>query len=194
MSRRAFGTIKKRGNRPGYYVAFSHNGRRYERAGGPTKAVARKKLNAVHACLEMGQSIGEVLSSVFGEFHGSRLTFRDAAPLYLDYARTRKKPSTLKNDVHRLRLLCAAPWAGEYLAKVTPEAIAAWVQDRRKKASGATGYETGAPKAPLPSLKSTRKALTKSMASSALTSGSLMAWSRDEKNDTIFSTRSGVFS
>ena len=42
--RRAFGSIKRKPPRRGYYVRFRHEGREYERAGGPTRALAAAKL------------------------------------------------------------------------------------------------------------------------------------------------------
>ena len=42
--RRVFGSIKRKPPRRGYYVRFRHEGREYERAGGPTRALAAAKL------------------------------------------------------------------------------------------------------------------------------------------------------
>lgn len=136
---RAWGEIRNRADRPGFRVRFQHDGRTYERAAGSTWAAADKKRRQAQTLLEAGTAIGDVLAHVFGDFHGSRLTFRDAAPLYLEHAATRKKASTLKGDVHRLRILCVAPWARKLLAKIQSRDFLPWIASRQKDgASGAT--------------------------------------------------------
>ena len=72
------------------------------------------------------------LGSLRRRLSGARLTFREAAPHYLAYASTRKKPSTLEGDVRRLRLLCAAPWAGKILATIRPADFLPWMAERQK--------------------------------------------------------------
>jgi integrase len=128
--RRAFGTIKQRPPRPGFYVRFSWGGRCYERQGGPTRAIARGLLTRAEALLRAGEAIEVVLAELFGDAHGSRLTFRDAVPLYLAYAETRKKASTLAGDRTRLGMMMRAPWAGEFLTNLRPETLTRWATER----------------------------------------------------------------
>ncbi len=135
--RRAFGTIKTRKGKPGFYVKFAWQGRAYRRHAGPTRSGAASKLAKAHADLERGMALEEVLSSVFGDPRGSRMTFRDAAPLYLEHAQARKKASTFAADVRRLRPLLAATWAGKYLSEIRPEDLARFIDERR--AGGAAG-------------------------------------------------------
>ncbi len=132
MKRRPFGSIIQRPPRPGYYVTFVWGGRRIKRSAGPTKAAARKKLAAAEALLKGGVDLNEVLAEVFGDFHGTRLTFREAAPLYLEYAQGRKKESTLRGDVPRLRVLCRSQWSGKYLAQIEPRDFLPWIDERQK--------------------------------------------------------------
>lgn len=130
-NRRAWGTIRERKPRRGLYVLFHWAGRRYERAGGPTRDIARTRLARTELLLKAGQAIEAVLAEVYGDAHGSRLTFRDAVPLYLAYAASRKKPSTLATDRARLSLMAKAPWAGEFLTALRPEALTRWTTERR---------------------------------------------------------------
>lgn len=138
-SRHTFGSVKQRAGKPGWYVAFTWHGKSYLRVAGLDRRVAERNLTRVHALLMDGKAIGEALSEVFGEPHGARLTFRDAAPLCLGFARTRKRPSTWKTDVDRARLLREAPWATQFLAFITPQDITRWIDECRKAGtSGAT--------------------------------------------------------
>lgn len=77
-----------------------------------------------------GHSIEVVLAEVFGDTHGSRLTFRDAVPQYLAYAESRKKPSTLAGDRWRLGMMMRAPWAGEFLTSLRTETLTKWATER----------------------------------------------------------------
>lgn len=128
--RRVFGTIKQRPPRRGFYVLFSWAGRRYERAGGPTREIAQSRLTEVELLLKRGVAVEVVLAEVFGDTHGTKLTFREAVPQYLEYAATRKKPSTIAGDTYRLALMARAPWAGEFLASLRPEALSRWATER----------------------------------------------------------------
>ena len=130
--RRTFGTIMTDRRRPGhFYVRFPWtDGRLIKRYGGPSRQLAAERLSAVHALKVRGASLEEVLSTAFGEATGARLSFREAAPLYLEYAEGRKKPSTFKRDVARLRTLCAAPWASKHLGSIRPEDLARYAASR----------------------------------------------------------------
>jgi integrase len=137
--RRPFGTIITREPHPGRYVRFTWQGRTYQRYAGPNGDIARQQLSAIHALLERGFPIAEVFAQVFGDAHGSRLTFRDAVPVYLEYAKARKKPSTYASDERRFNILKAAPWAGKFLSAVEPDDLLRWTAQRqREKATGST--------------------------------------------------------
>jgi hypothetical protein len=102
MKRRPLGSLIQRPPRPGYYVTFMWGGRRIKRSAGPTKAAARKKLAAAEA------------------------------PLYLEYAQGRKKESTLRGDVPRLRVLCRSGWSGKFLSQTRPVDFHPWIAERQK--------------------------------------------------------------
>jgi integrase len=89
--------------------------------------------------LRAGEAIEVVLAEVFGDAHGSRLTFRDAVPLYLAYAETRKKASTLTGDRSRLAFMSRAPWAGEFLTSLRPESLTRWATERAAAPKPAPG-------------------------------------------------------
>ncbi len=141
--RRVFGTIKQRPPRRTFYVLFSWGGRRYERVGGPTKAVARERLAETEVLLKRGIAVEVVLAEVYGDAHGSRLTFRDAVPLYLEYAATRKRPSTLKGDRSRLEMMMRTPWAGEFLTGLRSETLTRWATARTAAPFGGAPQEPG---------------------------------------------------
>jgi len=139
MGRRPFGHIKQRKGRPGWYVVFHHPDRKYaiERSTGMDKAVAQQKLAAVEALVKSGRPLAEILANVFGEKHGSRMTFREAVPLFLAHAKARLKPSTHKTHTSALSLLKKAAWAGDYLVRISPTALNRWKMERL--AAGASG-------------------------------------------------------
>jgi integrase len=116
----------------GYYALFVWDGRRYCRAAGPTKKAARDKLAKAHALLEGGIVIGDVLADVFGDLGGSRQTFTDIVPRYLEYASTRKKASTLAADRRRLDGILKAAWTSKYLVRVRTEDLLPWIAERQK--------------------------------------------------------------
>lgn len=138
-SRRAFGSIFQRPPRPGYYVRFSWEGQRIKRTGGMSRKDAQAKLAGAEALLKAGVEIGEVLSKVFGDFHGTALSFKDAAPLYFAYAGQRKKASTLHTDVRRMRQVLTASWTAKQLARIQTPDLLNWVSVReREGAKGST--------------------------------------------------------
>ncbi|MCZ6689534.1 MAG: tyrosine-type recombinase/integrase [Planctomycetota bacterium] len=127
--RRAFGSIEKRGDKPGYYVRFRWNGRRIRRAAGPTKSVAQSKLSRAHALLEKGFSIEEVLAEVFGDVHGPQMNFQKSTDEYLKYAKGRKKESTYSRDVIRLRRICRASWTKKSLSDIQSRDLHRWLSE-----------------------------------------------------------------
>ena len=129
---RRWGAIRRRGDRTGFTVRFHHGGRTFDRSGGTTWAVADKKRRQAHTLLEAGVSVDEVLAQVFGDFHGARLTFREACPHYLAYAGGRKRPSSLADDTYRLAAIARAPWAGKMLSAIRPADFLPWIAERQK--------------------------------------------------------------
>lgn len=136
---RRFGTVYQRAGRTGYYVRFRRDGQEVRRYGGRTEKTAEKKLLRAHAMFESGATVTQVLAEVFGDFTGERLSFKDAIPHYLAWAEQRKKPSTIKADAQRLGLVSVATWTRGYLARIRPEQLSRWSEQRRQGgASGAT--------------------------------------------------------
>lgn len=129
-SRRAFGSIERRAGLPGFYVWFRVAGRRFHRYAGATRALASAKLASVHALVDHGHDAATILHECFGDLAGARITLRQAGPLFLEWGATRWKPSVRDRNAFRLRVLCAAPFAGAYLPAVRAEEVARWAQGR----------------------------------------------------------------
>ena len=137
MARR-FGSIYQRKGREGYYVRFRRDGREIQRFGGKSELQAEKKLARVAALHYDGTPLDEILSKVFGDFHGETLTFAAAVPYYLAYAERHKKRSTIKADAVRLgRILDEAGWTNRYLGAIGTKQLVRWADKRR--AGGASG-------------------------------------------------------
>ena len=128
--RRAFGTVEKRPNRPGFCVRFRIQGRRIRRVAGTTKTAAKEKLHQVYMLVRRGYTLEEILQEVFGEITGPRLTFRDSVPFYIDYAKHRKKASTVVSDVSRFRVLCRGAWSALRLADIRSADLERWTAAR----------------------------------------------------------------
>lgn len=139
MGRNRFGTVRYRQDRDAWFVQFTWDGRQYQRRAGTTEAQATRKLDAVREARDAGRRLSTVLHDVFGDVTGHKLTFRDAAPMYLQYAEAHKKPSTFRGDVHRLRILCRAPWAGKYLGQVDAHDLMRWQSHRMSGQNGVSG-------------------------------------------------------
>ncbi|MEE8106097.1 MAG: site-specific integrase [Planctomycetota bacterium] len=140
-NRRAFGSIERRKRKdgsykPGHYAKFVWQGRRYVRSGGPTKAHARDKLDTAHGLLAAQVPIEQVLAEVFGDFDGTRLSFADAVPLYLEYAEKRKRHSTFETDVKRFKVILGYPWTRQYLARIRPDDLTKFVTARLDEGTG----------------------------------------------------------
>lgn len=125
---RPWGGIRHRKGR--YYVTLTVEDRQLERGPFSSWKAADKMRTRARALIEGGTPVAEVLAAVFGDFHGSRLTFKDAAPLYLVAAAKHKKATTLTGDTVRLNAMCAAPWAGKPLALIRPAELKAWIRTR----------------------------------------------------------------
>ncbi|MCB9824185.1 MAG: site-specific integrase [Planctomycetes bacterium] len=130
-----------RNDRQAFYVMFTHEGRRIQRLIGDSRVEAERVMQDVRRRVQLGSSLSALLNEVFGDVTGHQLTFRDAAPLYLEYAEARKRTSTFRNDVSRLRGLLRAPWATKPLAVVSVADLTAWASRRmtgKRRVSGAT--------------------------------------------------------
>lgn len=127
---RPWGSIRQSG-KARYFVRFTAEGHQYERGPFSTWNAADKMRRRARALLEAGTPIADVLSGVFGDFAGARLTFRDAAPHYLAFAANRKRASSLADDRYRLGQLCRAPWAGKILGTLRPADFLPWINERQ---------------------------------------------------------------
>lgn len=128
--RSSFGYVYKPKGRNNWYVRLEWEGRRVVRLGGTTRGAADRKRNRAHAMLLDGKSLEEVLAQVFNDESGARLCFADLARLYLKHAVHFKRRSTLLGDVHRMDILCAAPWSSKLVSRVRPEEINRWSAER----------------------------------------------------------------
>src|SRR5687768_14278001 len=113
MSKRVFGSIEPRSDRPGFYVRFSWRGARYRRYGGLSRTIAEARLARVHAILDREGRIEMALSEVFGDFDGSKMTFREAVVHYLAFATARRRPSTVHSLRQTLALISRARWSAK---------------------------------------------------------------------------------
>lgn len=129
---RHFGTVESRPPRPGRYVAFNWKGVRYRRYAGLTEKQADRKLAQAQTRLIAGDDIDAVLADVFGDEPRARMSFRRAVAPYLEYAKTRKKPSTLRGDAWRLKTLSEGTWAAKHLSAVRGVDLERWVEWRLK--------------------------------------------------------------
>src|SRR5262245_42111190 len=82
---RPWGHVFKPPGRPCWYAVFTAEGRKVKRSAGRTRSAAEKRLAQVRQYLDDGARLADVLGHVFGDFTGSRLTVREAAPLFLEY-------------------------------------------------------------------------------------------------------------
>lgn len=130
MNRRQFGSIETRGGRPGFYVRFRWRGRRFQRYGGMTAAIALKRLSTLQSMLEGGIDVDAAFAQVFRNAAVSQMTFRDAVSPYLAFAATRKKPSTICTDTQRLAFISKASWARLPLGEVRVRDLEQWAQSR----------------------------------------------------------------
>ncbi len=135
-ARRDFGSIIRKAGSTKYYVRFRAGTgslrRRYDRPAGPTKEIAKRMLLRVQHMLSEGRSIEEVLHEVFGDPLPGRITFREAAPKYLEYARTERRATTMRGYTTYLEQICREPWTAKLLEDIQRTDIVAW-RDRRLK-------------------------------------------------------------
>ncbi len=104
-----------------------HKGREYERVAGPTKTIGYTLLARVQAELGLRRPVEEVLAEVFGDPLGPNLTFREAVPLYLEYATPRKKATTIAADGPRLNYAAKEGWAKLPLRDITQRDVSRFV-------------------------------------------------------------------
>ena len=136
---RHFGSVETRSPRPGFYLVFNWKGVRYRRFAGLTAKQADRKLAQIQSRLLAGEDVHAVLATVGGGESISNLTFEQAIPKYLEYAKARKKASTLRGDVHRLAVLARGRWAAQQLDAVSHRELERWVEGRiKEKVSVAT--------------------------------------------------------
>lgn len=127
---RPWGSVRQAG-KSRYFVRFTAEGHQYERGPFSTWNAADKMRRRARALLEAGTAVADVLSGVFGDFAGARLTFREAAPHYLAFAANRKRASSLADDRYRLGQLSRAPWAGKVLGTLRPADFLPWIAERQ---------------------------------------------------------------
>lgn len=130
--RSEFGMVYQTPGRRTFSVDFVWKGRRVRRAGGSTYALADQKRREVRVLLERGVELEEVLGHVFGDACGSLLSFAAATTKYLEYARLRKRPSSIADDEYRLAAISRARWASKRLSEIKPCDLLAWVELRRE--------------------------------------------------------------
>ena len=130
--RSEFGMVYQTPGRRTFSVDFVWKGRRVRRAGGSTYALADQKRREARVLLERGVELEEVLGHVFGDACGSLLSFAAATTKYLEYARLRKRPSSIADDEYRLAAISRARWASKRLSEIKPADLLAWVEGRRE--------------------------------------------------------------
>lgn len=111
-------------------MRFRTQRRRVRRMAAMTKAGAKRKLSQVQALVKRGYKLEQILAEVFGEIDDRYLTFREATPRYVEYAKHRKRASTLASDVSRLRVLCRGAWSAKHLADISPAELERWTATR----------------------------------------------------------------
>jgi integrase len=82
--------------------------------------------------LERGVELDDVLGHVFGDPCGSLSSFAAATAKYLEYARLRKRPSSIADDEYRLAAISRARWASKRLSEIRPADLLGWVEERRE--------------------------------------------------------------
>ncbi|MEK7469677.1 MAG: site-specific integrase [Planctomycetota bacterium] len=138
MSRRDFGSLKTRGDRPGFYARVTWRGVTVEKYAGIGRDVAKSNLAKLRSKLDGGADLDRACAEAFGGAPASRLTFEGASGLFLEYRKGRVKDSTRAIDAVRLRGLCAAPFGKRYLSDLRASDFVKWIEERRKAVSVAT--------------------------------------------------------
>ena len=125
--------------RPGFYIRFRWEGRRFKKYGGPSKRIANERLSQIHGMLSKGIAADEAIRIVYNETTTTNITFRQAVDEYLVDSAGRKKSSTL--DVDRLRfntMLREAPWSRKPLADISKQDLNRWISDRERRGRAAS--------------------------------------------------------
>ncbi len=138
MGRRVFGSISKPVDRAGCFIVFSVDGVRRKRKV-RSEAEGERKLAAIHEMVLSGRGLADVLRGVFGEVTGHGMTFREAAPLLLQYREPRVRASTFKADRYRLRTILRAPWTKKPLVAIQAKDLVQYVSKRMSGRSGVAG-------------------------------------------------------
>lgn len=124
---RQWGSVIERPGREGFYCRFSWQRKQYTRYAAATQRAAYKKLRKIHTLLDEGVPVTDSLAAVFNDFAGHRMSFREAGDQYLEYAKARKRPSTLAEDRCRMGMIKRTPWSAQYLSQVQPRDLNRWV-------------------------------------------------------------------
>lgn len=127
MSKRDFGSIFERNGL--YYVRVRIDGRRIDRAAGPSRAVASKRLAALHVAIAGGTAPSVALAAVFGGGESRATTLADAARQFIDASR-QLRPSTRATYEVYLRILSRRPVASKPIASVTVADADAYARNR----------------------------------------------------------------
>lgn len=130
--RRSFGSIVSRPGREGFYLAWSHRGRRYWRRAGLTRKEAERKARTLQVELDRGTPHDEAVAKVWGDTPKGELTFRQAVKGYLASAQPRLKESTFYQMKYRLRKILQAAWGDAPLASISAADIERWRIGRQK--------------------------------------------------------------
>jgi hypothetical protein len=60
------------------------------------------------------------------------MSFAVATTKYLEYARLRKRPTSIADDEYRLAAISRARWASKRLSEIKPPDLLGWVEERRE--------------------------------------------------------------
>lgn len=146
MSKRAFGSIVKRGD--AFYIRVrAGSGKRVTRMAGPTRKIASEKLSAVEQLMARGMDFSRAMDEVLGGRGGAPMTVRELAGLYLEKALVygkgiKESTRDVYADMMRV-LLSTAPFASSPLASVTRADVKRWTLSLRQPRQTAKGKKPG---------------------------------------------------
>ncbi len=141
--RRPIGGIEEIPPKPGYYIAFTVNGKTRRRKASSSHLKARHMLADMRAMFDDGVELDDILASVFGDKRGSALTFQDIADLYKRHKTTCKKaktrkPQTIRNENSRIDGVCRAEWASTPIKSLRKGPIVRWMDRRQSTVAPST--------------------------------------------------------
>jgi len=133
--RRDFGSIYRRPGASKYYVRFwagkGASSKRYDRPAGPTKEIAKHLLGRVQHLLADRMPVAEVLHHVFGDPLPGVISFREAVPTYLEYAKANRRTNTVRGYAKLLAQVCREDWAAKNMDEIERTDIVNW-KDKRQ--------------------------------------------------------------